>query len=182
METRTKVHREIDGWVVRGNARIAIRVSLDFDPDEPVVASITFHATEDAPWVTSRELIVGGLDSYVPVGYGDIRMWLADKGAAAMLRINLRVKGDEGLIDVRARDMRDFIHDTRRSVPQAAEGAWFRSGMTDVAMARLIDSGPRLSICPVCRGVDCVNADHAKVREGIRVDQWLKLQIEATDE
>lgn len=185
METRAKVSRRIKSWQVVGQALLPVDLTFSFDPNEPPVVALTFEVAggdKSVDWVVARDLLVGGLDSSVPVGLGDVRMWLVERGNLTMLRLYLTSPDGEGSYDIPARQVQDFIHATRGSVPQAAEGAWFRSGMTDVAMARLIDSGPRLSICPVCRGVDCLSADHAKVREDIRVDQMLKLQIEATDE
>jgi len=185
METRTKVAQQIKSWQVSGARRIPVDITFLFDPDEPPVVTLAFSAPgglDTVDWAVARDLLIGALDSSVPVGYGDVRLWLVESRGLPMLRLHLLSDGSTGLFDIPARQVQKFVQATRDSVPRAAEGAWFRSALTDIALGRLIDSGPQLSICPVCRALDCLNADHARVREDIRVDQMLKMQIEATDD
>ncbi len=185
METRTKVSRQIRAWHVNGARLTPVDITFLFDPDEPPVVTLAFSVPgeqDTIDWTVARDLLIGALDSSVPVGYGDVRLWLVEARGLSMLRLHLRSDDGEGVYDIPARQVQTFVQATRDSMPRAAEGAWFGSTITDVAIGRLIDSGPRLSICPVCRALDCLNADHARVREDIRVDQMLKMQIEATDD
>lgn len=186
MSANLSLERTVPAWSIQNGQRITTTCILKFNPNEPIVVTFLF-GPDRIRWEAARDLVIGALKSWhQPVGLGDFRAWAADHRTRPMLRLEVRSPDGRGVLDLPHKAVHRFISDTRDSLPQGAESAWFAEVADDVVLAAVVGRWRRKLLpsdrCPACRDQGCRLAEHLRLRAEIDADERLRRRIEATDD
>ncbi|QIZ00773.2 SsgA family sporulation/cell division regulator [Streptomyces sp. S1D4-11] len=101
--------------------RIPMQADFRFDPDAPLVVTVTFMPKEEPPvtWRVCRELLYACLVE--SSGVGDVKVWPVRIKRRWMVRIRLESRGTAALFEADLRCLEDWLHDTYTAVPLGEE-------------------------------------------------------------
>ncbi|MFF7190401.1 SsgA family sporulation/cell division regulator [Streptomyces sp. NPDC008222] len=107
--------------LVWSSFRIPLHADFRFDPDVPLIVTVTFKPKDQRPvtWRISRELLYGGLME--SSGVGDVQVWPVHIHRRWMLRIGLKARGTFAVFEVDLRSLEHWLHDTYAVVPMGEE-------------------------------------------------------------
>ncbi|WP_225891036.1 SsgA family sporulation/cell division regulator [Streptomyces dioscori] len=101
----------------------AMGAEFRFDPDMPMLVSITFMAGPGprVTWSVSRELVYRGLHELS--GSGDVQMWPVGSADGATARLLLESPDMSSLFELPARPLARWLDSTYRTTPRQDEMA-----------------------------------------------------------
>ncbi|MFJ6070922.1 SsgA family sporulation/cell division regulator [Streptomyces sp. NPDC093065] len=108
--------------MVSSQAWESVRGEFEFDPDAPLLVSITFFIDEDGPrvtWQVGRDLLDQGLRS--TSGIGDVQVWPSYLGEEESAWLQLSSYDVTALFEMPAPPLAEWLERTYQIVPAGAE-------------------------------------------------------------
>lgn len=106
--------------VVPDDRNILIPGSLWYSSADPYAVGITFRVHGDKlDWLFSRSLLIGGL--HEPVGTGDVEISPCHSDGMDTVRITLKARYTDAVLEVPARVIAAFLNRTCQAVPIGTE-------------------------------------------------------------
>ena len=136
------INKEFKGWIKKSDGRelnVEIGVELVYDAEyDPYAVQLILSqdGDEDVVWTVGRDLMVQGVNSYIPVGKGDVRFRYLGVLHGQLLMC-LRTQVAHADISLPQPPVVDFLNETLAAVPQGQEQA---EAQLDEALAEILSS------------------------------------------
>ncbi|MGZ8737285.1 MAG: SsgA family sporulation/cell division regulator [Nocardioides sp.] len=116
------ISSRVDIGLVGPHGATPVEAELRYDPADPYAVSITFLVRgSEVVWVFGRDLLLHGVTE--PVGDGDVQVLPSiDADGRAQVLVSLTAPSGQALVEVRARDVHDFLALTAQAVWPGTEG------------------------------------------------------------
>ena len=116
------ISSRVDVGLVGPHGATPVEAELRYDPADPYAVAMAFLVSGRAVvWVFGRDLLMQGVSE--PVGDGDVQVLPSiDADGRAQVLISLTAPTGQALVEVRARDVLDFLALTAQAVWPGTEG------------------------------------------------------------
>ena len=116
------ISSRVDVGLIGPHGATPVEAELRYDPADPYAVAIAFLVLgREVVWVFGRDLLMHGVSE--PVGDGDVQVLPSiDADGRAQVLVSLTAPTGQALVELRARDVLDFLALSARAVWPGTEG------------------------------------------------------------